>query len=80
MSVSEWHFLGKHAITNFPGNKAREYVVVGKHVVGYAEQNPDNSWTYYQFGPEQKGVTVPPEPIEKGKGKTALEAAQIGIG
>lgn len=72
--MSDWKFLGKYAITSYPKNPNREYVVIGKNVVGYAEQNSDNSWSYYEFGAQPKGATVPPDPILKSAGQTPEDA------
>jgi hypothetical protein len=77
--MSNWKFLGKHAITTFPGNKPSEYVVVGKNVVGYAELNNDRMWTYYHFAPAEKGVSTPPEAVEKASAKTAAQAVNLGL-
>lgn len=77
--MSDWKFLGKYAITTYPSNAPREYVVVGRNVVGYAEQGEDNEWSYYHFGPQQKGSTAPPESILKSTGKTAEEAVELGF-
>jgi hypothetical protein len=78
--MQEWKFLAKHAITTYSGSAPCEYVLVGKNVVGYAEQNSSGGWTYYQFGSAEKGNTLAPAPVEKGTGKTATAAVMSGMG
>lgn len=77
--MSNWKFLGKYAVTTFPGSKPSEYVVVGKNVVGYVELDDNRMWTYFHFAPAEKGVSMPPEPIEKASAKTAVQAVNLGL-
>jgi len=76
--MKDWKFLGRYAITSYAGSRPCEYVVVGKNVVGFSEQNDDGTWSYYQFGQQEKGVSTPPAPILKATAKTAEASVNEG--
>lgn len=82
--MSDWKFLGRYAVSTYPTNPYREYVITkknvgGYNVIGYAELNDNQTWSYYEFGPQEKNVATPPEPIFKSTGSTAAEAVTKGM-
>ena len=74
--MNEWKFLGRHAITTYPGSRPCEYVVVGRNIVGYVQQNAGGDWTYFQFGKAEKGSSVAPEPVATANSSTAKSAVK----
>jgi hypothetical protein len=77
--MSSWNFLGKHAVTRPSNSRPCEYVVIGKNIVGYVEQNVGGDWTYFQFGKVEKGSTVAPEPVAVATSSTAHSAVKDAL-